>query len=43
MLLSIIIPILNEEKYLLQLPDSIKKQSFKDFDIYYGPQKKIQK
>lgn len=32
-MLSIIIPTLNEEKYLSQLLDSIKKQSFKDYEI----------
>ncbi len=33
MLLSIIIPTFNEDKYLLKLLDSIKKQSFKDYEI----------
>lgn len=32
-MLSIIIPTLNEEKYLPQLLDSIKKQSFRDYEI----------
>ncbi len=33
MLLSIIIPTKNEEKYLPKLLDSIKKQTFKDYEI----------
>lgn len=32
-MISIIIPTLNEEKYLPKLLDSIKKQSFKDYEI----------
>lgn len=32
-MLSIIIPTLNEEKYLPKLLDSIKKQSYKDYEI----------
>lgn len=32
-MLSIIIPTLNEEKYLPQLLESIKKQSFRDYEI----------
>ena len=32
-MLSIIIPALNEEKYLPRLLDSIKKQSYKDYEI----------
>ena len=32
-MLSIIIPTLNEEKYLPKLLESIKKQSFKDYEI----------
>lgn len=32
-MLSIIIPTLNEEKYLPKLLDSIKKQSFRDYEI----------
>lgn len=32
-MLSIIIPTLNEEKYLPKLLDSIKKQNFKDYEI----------
>ena len=32
-MLSIIIPTLNEEKYLQKLLDSIKKQSFKNYEI----------
>ena len=33
MILSIIIPAFNEDKYLPKLLDSIKKQSFKDYEI----------
>ncbi|MCK4891044.1 MAG: glycosyltransferase family 2 protein, partial [Candidatus Pacebacteria bacterium] len=33
MMLSIIIPTKNEEKYLPKLLRSIKKQSFKDYEI----------
>src|SRR3989338_341684 len=32
-MLSIIIPTLNEEKYLAKLLDSIKNQGFKDYEI----------
>jgi len=32
-MLSIVVPTLNEEKYLLRLLSSIKRQSFKDFEI----------
>lgn len=42
-MISIVIPTLNEEKYLPYLLDSIKKQSFKDYEIIVSDYNSIDK
>lgn len=43
MILSIIIPTLNEEKYLPRLLNSVKKQTFRDYEIIVADNKSIDK